>query len=134
MDQQGVVAVIFHGGRFLVIRRSQHVRAPGAYCFPGGAIEAGESEPDAVRREMQEELGCDVIPVRRLWRSRTSWEVDLTWWLAELKEGEELRPNPAEVDSCHWLTVEELTKLPQLLSSNRDFLDRWQAGVFRAEP
>ena len=131
---RGVVAVIRRGERLLVIRRSQHVRAPGTYCFPGGAIEEGETEPDALRREMQEELGCDVTPIRRIWRNCTAWQVDLSWWLAELDAGVELRPNLAEVESCQWLTVAELRELPQLLSSNREFLDRWQAGLNRAEP
>jgi len=39
--RRGVVAVVMRGEQFLVIRRSQHVRAPGMYCFPGGTIEAG---------------------------------------------------------------------------------------------
>ncbi len=94
----------------------------------------GETEPDALCREMQEELGCDVTPVRRIWRSRTAWQVDLAWWLAELDEGVELRPNSAEVESYQWLTVTELQELPQLLSSNREFLDRWRAMQSRAEP
>lgn len=135
MDKpRGVVAVIQRGERLLVIRRSQHVRAPGTYCFPGGAVEVGETEPDALRREMQEELGCDVTPVRRIWRSCTAWQVDLAWWLAELDEGVELRPNSAEVESYQWLTVAELRELPQLLSSNREFLDRWEAMQSQAKP
>ena len=109
---RGVVAVIRRGERLLVIRRSQHVRAPGTYCFPGGAIEEGETEPDALRREMQEELGCDVTPIRRIWRNCTAWQVDLAWWLAELDADAELRPNLAEVEFCQWLTVAELRELP----------------------
>ena len=63
--KHGVVAVILRGERFLVIRRSQHVRAPGMHCFPGGGIEPGEAEPDAVRRELLEELGVACRPLRR---------------------------------------------------------------------
>ena len=40
-DRRGVVAVVVLEERFLVIRRSQEVVAPGTYCFPGGAVEAG---------------------------------------------------------------------------------------------
>jgi len=50
-----VVAVILRGERFLVICRSQQVRAPGMYCFPGGGIEPGETEEQALRRELLEE-------------------------------------------------------------------------------
>jgi NAD+ diphosphatase len=130
--QRGVVAVICRGERLLVIRRSQHVKAPGAFCFPGGGVEGGETESEALCREMREELGCDVLPLQRLWRSVTAWQVDLSWWLTELPTEAVLRPNPAEVESIHWLTVEGLRELPQLLSSNREFLERWQEGLFPA--
>jgi 8-oxo-dGTP diphosphatase len=121
----------------LVIRRSQFVRAPGAYCFPGGTVEEGETESEALCRELQEELGCDVVPLERIWRSVTAWQVELSWWLAELSAGAVLLPNPAEVESIHWFTVEELWELPQLLSSNREFLASWQERpvlAIRQEP
>ena len=43
------VAVILDGDKFLIIKRSANVRAPGQYCFPGGGIEAGESNEQAPR-------------------------------------------------------------------------------------
>jgi 8-oxo-dGTP diphosphatase len=135
--QRGVVAVVSRGNQLLVIRRSQHVKAPGAFCFPGGAVEEGETESEALCRELREELGCDVVPRERLWRSVTSWQVELSWWLAELTPEAVLLPNPAEVESIHWFTVEELWELPQLLSSNREFLGRWQersVAAMRGEP
>jgi 8-oxo-dGTP pyrophosphatase MutT (NUDIX family) len=126
--RQGVVAVILREGRFLVIRRSQHVRAPGMHCFPGGAIEAGESEPDALRRELHEELALAVAPLRRIWQSVTPWNVQLAWWLAEIEPTAAPRPNPQEVEAFHWLTATEIRALPQLLASNLEFLDVWERG------
>ena len=119
---QGVVAVILRKDRFLVIRRSQFVRAPGRFCFPGGGILPGEEETTALERELQEELNVSIQPVRRLWTSVTPWGVSLAWWLAGLSE--ELTPNPnaQEVESVHWLSSEEILALPELLESNRDFL------------
>ena len=80
--RRGVVVVVLRDERFLVIRRSQHVRAPGTHCFPGGHIEPGESESDAARRELLEELAVETTPLRLLWRSITPWNVELAWWLA----------------------------------------------------
>ena len=80
--RHGVVAVVRRGEQFLVIRRSQHVRRAGMHCFPGGTIEPGESEADAVRREMREELRLVGQPRRLLWRSVTPWNVELAWWLS----------------------------------------------------
>jgi 8-oxo-dGTP diphosphatase len=120
--RRGVVAVIPDGQRLLVIRRSRHVVAPLAICFPGGGIEAGETEPQALVRELDEELGSVVEPVRCLWRSVTAWRVELAWWLARLAPPVEIKPNPAEVESIDWLTASQLLLVPELLASNRDFL------------
>ena len=120
--RRGVVAVVIVDGRFLVIKRSEAVTAPGAYCFPGGAIEPGETEPDALRREMLEELSALARPVRRLWHSVTGRQVSLGWWLTQLDGQQALRPNPSEVESVHWMTPDELLARPELLDSNREFL------------
>lgn len=75
--RRGVVAVVTRADRFLVIRRSAHVVAPGAFCFPGGGIEPGENEEQALVREFLEELNAAIEPVRLLWRSVTPWETQL---------------------------------------------------------
>lgn len=125
--KHGVVAVVLAGDRFLVIRRSQYVRAPGMVCFPGGAIEPDESETDAVVREMREELSVAVHPVRRLWDSVTPWQVHLAWWLVELVPDAPLVPHPAEVESFHWLTAAEIRGMVDVLASNLEFLNMWEA-------
>lgn len=116
------MAVVIRRGQFLVIRRSRAVVAPLAYCFPGGAIEPGESDEQAVCREFREELGAEIRPLRRLWRSVTPWGVALSWWLAHLAPEAMPVANPAEVESVHWYTPHEMLQLPGMLSSNRDFL------------
>ncbi len=132
-QRRGAIAVIPRNNRLLVIRRSAHVVAPRAYCFPGGGIEAGETESEALIRELDEELGVPVRPVRRLWRSVTAWHVNLVWWLADLPATAELFPNPQEVESASWLTVEEMAQLPEMLPSNHDFLAALAAGEFEIE-
>ena len=127
--RRGVVAVIVRGQTLLVIRRAQGIAAPGKYCFPGGGIEQGESEEQALVRELQEELGASVQPLRRLWDSVTPWGVELAWWLAELDERAILVANPAEVAASHWLTIAEMEALEELLESNREFLRRIRAGA-----
>jgi 8-oxo-dGTP diphosphatase len=126
--RRGVVAVIRRGDRLLVIRRSQSVVAPGAYCFPGGAIEGDETEEQALVREIMEELGACVRPLRRIWSNTTPWNVELTWWQAEAEPDCQYRPNPAEVESIHWLTTAEMSELPELLASNRHFLSALTSG------
>ena len=136
--RRGVVAVIVRKtvsdcnivawsskSRFLVIRRSQAVVAPGMYCFPGGGIEAQETDEAALIRELREELAVEIRPCRLLWNSITPWNVHLSWWLSELASADEFIPNLAEVESVHWLTSKEMLELPDLLASNRHFLELW---------
>jgi ADP-ribose pyrophosphatase YjhB (NUDIX family) len=46
-------------GRLLVVRRG-HEPAAGKWSLPGGRVEAGESSPAAVQREVLEETGLQV--------------------------------------------------------------------------
>lgn len=126
----GAVAVIVREEKFLAICRAPGIVAAGAYCFPGGALEVGESDEQAMVREVLEELGVLVVPVRRLWSSTTAWQVALTWWLAELPPRAEFRPDPAEVAEIAWFRPEELAAHPDLLESNRHFLAAWRSGAF----
>ena len=127
-SRSGVVAVIVRDERFLAICRSDAVVAPGMVCLPGGGIEGDESEEETLIREIREELGATVTPLRRVWRSVTPWNVKLAWWLAEINNGQPLTPDPAEVASIHWYSIPELRALPNLLESMHHFLDALEAG------
>ena len=131
--RRGAVAILMRQQRLLVIRRSQLVVAPGAYCFPGGGIEGRESETEALVREIQEELGVTIVPDKHVWESVTPWGVHLAWWRAEFAELCEPCPNPAEVESVHWYTPAEMAALPGLLESNRLFLAALEAGELRLD-
>lgn len=124
----GVVAVVPRQGQLLVIRRSATVLAPNAICFPGGGIEPGETEPQALVREIHEELNAPILPLRCLWRSVTAWRIALAWWLASLPADAELMPNPAEVAAIYWLTPDEIRSHPDLLQGNISFLEALSAG------
>ena len=127
--KRGAVAVVVRDSRFLVIKRSVRVVAPGAFCFPGGGIEGHESEAEALVREFQEELGAVVQPLRLVWRSTTRWNVELAWWQGALQGSARLVPNPAEVESVHWLRAEEMFAAKNLLESNRLFLAALAQGL-----
>jgi 8-oxo-dGTP diphosphatase len=128
--ERGVAAVVVRQSKLLVIERSQLVRAPGMFCFPGGALEEGELEPAAVTREMREELSLAATPIRPLWSSITPWGVSLAWWLATIDAQSTPQPNPLEVASCDWLTVAEFRGREKVLASNLAFLDAWKRGAF----
>lgn len=59
----GVGAIVFRRGRILMAQRGKQP-LQGWWSLPGGALELGESLEDAVRREVLEETGLEVEPVR----------------------------------------------------------------------
>ena len=128
--KRGVVAVAKRGERFLAIRRGKAVAAGGRVCFPGGHIEPGEAEHEAVVRECREELEAIVEPAACVHRSVTAWGTALAWWTVSLAEGD-LVPHPVEVDEILWLSLEEMLADPTLLTGNREFLEAVVAGRVR---
>jgi 8-oxo-dGTP pyrophosphatase MutT (NUDIX family) len=125
---RGVVAVIFRQQRLLIIRRAMSVAAPGTLCLPGGGIESGESEAEALVREMQEELAIAVEPLRRCWHSVTPLGTHLAWWLADLAHDVVPVANPHEVAEVHWMTRDEIRSAVDMLPSLPMFIDAWERG------
>jgi 8-oxo-dGTP diphosphatase len=87
---QVVAAVVRDRGRILVTRRLPGGPLGGLWEFPGGKVEPGESEPDALRREIREELGCDVEVGELLFRHAHDYphvHVDLAFYACALAPG-----------------------------------------------
>ena len=61
MSQVVVATAIVRGGQVLAQQRAFPSDDAGRWEFPGGRVEAGESEVDAVVRECREELGVEVV-------------------------------------------------------------------------
>jgi 8-oxo-dGTP diphosphatase len=55
-----VAALITRDGKLLVCQRTRHQTMPLKWEFPGGKIEEGEQPRDALRRELDEELGIQA--------------------------------------------------------------------------
>jgi 8-oxo-dGTP diphosphatase len=56
-----VAALIWRDGEILICQRTRHQPMPLKWEFPGGKIEEGEQPRDALRRELDEELGIQAV-------------------------------------------------------------------------
>jgi 8-oxo-dGTP diphosphatase len=61
-----VCALIERDGLVLLAQRPGHKHLGGKWEFPGGKVEPGEAPAAALVREIKEELGCAIEPVRSL--------------------------------------------------------------------
>jgi 8-oxo-dGTP diphosphatase len=120
---KGVVAAIRDGHRWLMIQRADHIRAGGAWCFPGGTVEPNEPHRTAVVRELMEELSLVVQPHAPVWRwCRQDNLLELEWWHADIISGN-MTPDPSEVQQARWMTLEQIRKTPNVLPNNLLFLN-----------
>ena len=97
-----VAAAIVRDGSVLIAHRAQR---PRGWEFPGGKVEPGESESDALRRECREELGVEVAPGAVL-AVADDGRIRLTLIAATLRDGEPRAG--ADHDRVRWLEVDEL--------------------------
>lgn len=85
-------AIIQRDGKILICQRTKHQAMPLKWEFPGGKIEDGERATEALRRELEEELGIaarigdEVARIRHQYKSGGA--VDLRFFLVREYEGE----------------------------------------------
>lgn len=103
-----VGAVFVRDGKILAAKRGPAMALPGLWEFPGGKIEPGESERDALKREITEEFQCEAVIGDYL--TTTEYEytfgvVSLSTYFAELKT---TNPELTEHSEIRWLEPSEL--------------------------
>ena len=111
---QVVGAILWREGRILAVQRPQGRRHAGFWEFPGGKVESGEDQLDALRRELREELGVTPLEMA-LWRSlRHSYpdlRVELFFYMVTAFEGD---PCALEGQGLRWVKPAEAARLPFL--------------------
>ncbi len=121
-----VAGAIVRDGRVLAARRSRPAELAGGWEFPGGKVEAGESDADALARECDEELGVRITVGAHL-GTASDGRIELLLHAATILDGEpaagsdhdELRwLRRSEIDSVAWLPIDRdlLPAVVQLLA------------------
>ncbi|RLV50056.1 (deoxy)nucleoside triphosphate pyrophosphohydrolase [Nocardioides mangrovicus] len=105
--------------RVLAARRTRPAELAGRWEFPGGKVEAGETPPQALARELGEELAIEVAvgselaaPDGNAWPISGAYELRLFY--AVVVAG---TPTPGEShDQVRWLSYDQLDSVSWLES------------------
>ena len=117
-----VAAIIYKDGGYFATQRG-YGEFESMWEFPGGKIEPGESSEDALKREIQEELGVDIVIEDLICTTEydyPSFHLTMHCYLCRVEAGEiELR----EHKSARWLRPEELGSV-EWLPADKDVISR----------
>jgi ADP-ribose pyrophosphatase YjhB (NUDIX family) len=114
----GVAAVIFNGNSVLLVKR-RNPPGEGNWGLPGGVVELGEHIKEAVVREVREECGLEVEPVKRLAvfdsitrddEGRVKFHYILFEFLCEIVGG--ILTSATDALDARWVPLERLEDLP----------------------
>jgi 8-oxo-dGTP diphosphatase len=108
-----VAAVISREGKYLITQRRATAVLAGLWEFPGGRVEPGETDDEALRRELKERLGVEIVVKGRIAHRRHGYHgysVDLNLYQAELAPSAE--PQKLRVADFRWVGSDEFDKYP----------------------
>lgn len=95
----------------------------GYWSPPSGRVEAGESQEQALTRELREELGVSARPVAKVWECPTDdGTFVLHWWATEIPDVP-LTIDKTEVSEVRWVTAEDFHRLDPIFDGDRRFFD-----------
>ncbi len=103
-----VAGALIRDGALLVAQRQRPPQLAGLWELPGGKVAPGETEPEALARELHEELGVYVEVGPRLGGDVPSGSVLLRAYVVELTCG---APHPHDHGALRWVEASELDDL-----------------------
>jgi A/G-specific adenine glycosylase len=107
-----VAAVLRQGECVLIARRPSEGLLGGMWEFPGGKVEAGETLPQALQREILEELGIEIEVGGQLGiyhHAYTHFRVTLHAFTVTHRAG---TPQPLHATELQWVPIAQLPEFP----------------------
>lgn len=108
-----VAAVVEHEGRYLITQRREQAVLPLLWEFPGGKVEEGERDEDALKRELRERIDAEATIGRKLGEKHhvyDGYEVALALYAATLDESHPVRAR--RVRDFRWVASDEFEQYP----------------------
>lgn len=107
-----VAAVLERDGRYLITQRRATAVLPLLWEFPGGRVEAGETDSTALKRELLHRLGVSIDPgqlISFVTHPYEKYAVDLFLYECTLVGGE---PRALNVADFRWVKSAEFDRYP----------------------
>jgi len=114
-------------GHVLIAQRPPGTHMAGRWEFPGGKIDAGETELEALRRELREELGVTLRDAERLLELSHDYperRVEISMWRVTSYSGV---PRSLDGQALKWVDPRDLER-EDLLEADRPILAALVAG------
>jgi len=128
---RSVAGIAIEGGKVFIARRKEGGDLGGKWEFPGGKVEEGEGNADALRREFLEEFAVDVTVGALLATAEFTHNEQQFSLNAYRIFFASLRFNMTEHDQWRWAALEEIEPL-DFAGSDRLLLPQLQA-YFKAQ-
>lgn len=128
-----VGAAIVKNGRVLCAQRGEGKSLTGFWEFPGGKVEPHETPREALHREIEEELRCDISVADEVCTSSYDYDfgtVVLTTFICHLHSG---APRLTEHQAIHWLAPTDMPTL-NWAPADREAVLRIAAMTFPVNP
>ncbi len=129
-----VAAVIQQDGKYLITQRRENASLPLLWEFPGGRVEPGETDAEALQREFGERLGANVEvgkPVAFRRHDYEGYSVELVLYEARLTSTQDLEPK--RVKEFRWVAADEFGQYP-FPPADRGTMDDFQLFVSAGRP
>ena len=129
-QREAIVAVLRRADRVLVIRRGPDSARAGYWAPLSGKLEPGETQEEALVREVKEEVGLTVSPLSKVWQSDTDdGTFRLHWWTATETGDGTIIPDPGEVSEVRWVTPAEFLTMTPAFAADREFFEHVLPGL-----
>lgn len=105
----------------LVSSKRDYGEFTGFFYPPGGKVELGETEEEALKREIKEELSVEVFPKRRI--DTTPGDVSdqkTSWWLCKISDLN-CTIKSSELQEMQWIPLEAIEKRKDIWPATKKF-------------
>lgn len=99
-------------GCYLITQRPPKASLPLLWEFPGGRVEEGESDPQALAREIREEMGVEAVVLEEAMHTHheyPTYDIDFRVFRCRLKNPKAVIQH-LRVHDHRWVTLEQMSQ------------------------